>query len=87
MGRRSLLILAFTLAAASLSARWVVPHPPAFVPVSLALTLAWFALLVTSLRKYERWSHWALLGAPLALYWPIMVAWAVCALLFGNADS
>ncbi len=74
MGRRPLLILSLALATASLSTRWVVPRPPAFVPVSLVLTLAWFIVLLTSLRKHGRWGNWVLLGAPLALYWHVRVA-------------
>lgn len=86
MGRKSLLILSLALATASLSARWVVPRPPAFLPVSLLLTLAWFLLLVASLRIHGRWGYWVLLGTPLALYWPIIFAWAIYACSFGNAD-
>jgi hypothetical protein len=90
VGRRPLLILSLALAVASLSTRWVVPRPPtnpfAFVPVSLLLTLAWSLLLVTSLRKHGRWGYWVLLGAPLAMYWPIIFAWAIYGCSFGNAD-
>ena len=85
--RRALLTLSLVFAAVSFAARWVVPGPPAYVPGSLVLTLFWFLLLVMSLRKHGRWGLWVLLGAPLALYWPIVLAWLIYGCSYGNASD
>ena len=83
---RQPLILSLVCAIASLSARWLIPNPPLFAPVSLLLAVAWLILLISALRRYGRIGYWALLGAPLALFWPIMLAWGIYGCFFGNAN-
>jgi hypothetical protein len=48
-------------------------HPPeALTQVSLYLGFAWTLLLALGVSAYGRPGGWILLGAPLALYWPVM---------------
>ena len=38
---------------------------------SIPYTLAWTLILLYALFRYKRLGLWLLLGAPMALYWPI----------------
>jgi hypothetical protein len=83
MDRRILLSLSFAIAALSASARWITSN---FVLPSAVLAVLWFVVFVISLRRHGKYSCWILLGAPLALYWPIMFALTVLGCIIGNAD-
>jgi hypothetical protein len=54
--------------------------------VSLALTIAWFLLLILTLFRLKRRGLWALLALPLAIYWPCVFSLMVsaCAQNVGN---
>jgi hypothetical protein len=41
--------------------------------LSLLLHLAWFGLLVAALIRTGRRGLWLLLGAPLVLFWPVVL--------------
>ncbi|MBV8651464.1 MAG: hypothetical protein JO255_08355 [Alphaproteobacteria bacterium] len=48
-------------------------HPPeAMMQISLYLGFAWTLLLALGVSFYGSAGGWILLGAPLALYWPVM---------------
>ena len=83
MDRRILLSLSFALATLSASTRWIVS---AFMLLSAVLAVLWFVVFVISLREHGKYSYWILLGAPLALCWPIMLALTVLGCILGNAD-
>jgi hypothetical protein len=51
---------------------------------SVALLLLWLGLLITGLIQHRRRGLWLLLGAPLALFWPVVIAiWASGPVHFG----
>jgi hypothetical protein len=72
------------LAILAASTRWSVEAITgatfSFVSVSAALAMAWGAISIVSVRKYGREGLWVLLGAPLALFWPVVfcLMWYAC---------
>jgi len=53
--------------------------------LSLLLSLVWTIQLISAVRRYGRRRLWALVGLPLALYWPFWIAAMVvgCSLGYG----
>ena len=41
--------------------------------ISFQLALVWLALLIFGIGRYKRKGVWMLLGAPLALFWPVLM--------------
>ena len=51
---------------------------------SVALVLLWFGLVITGFFQHRWRGLWLLIGAPLALFWPVVIAiWASGPVYFG----
>src|SRR6476646_2813204 len=48
--------------------RWDVP-----IRISVCLVLVWFVTLVACIFRFRKKGLWFLVGAPLALYWPLVL--------------
>jgi len=87
--RTLFLVLSLVLACLSFSSRWIVhspaTNPAGFVLESTPLAALWFTILVVSIRRYRRRGYWVLIGAPLVLYWPLMLVLTVFGCVIGNA--
>src|SRR5579883_1811219 len=76
--------LSLVLAAASFASRWLLQTPrlpwELFFYVSITLLVPWLIILRSSIRAYGRRGYWLLIGAPLALFWPValLLVWLVC---------
>ena len=60
---------------------WFVPAkmPPdydAIFSISIPIAVLWVCLVVGAVAYFGRRAAWTLLGAPLALYWPLWLAFS-----------
>ena len=44
------------------------------VLIGFSLSIAWCLIVVYAFQQYKRRALWFLLGAPIALYWPLIIA-------------
>ena len=84
MSRKGLLLWSLGIAVLAASTRWSVQALTGatftFVLVSAVLAVFWHVLLIVSVHRYGKDGLWVVLGAPLALFWPIWfgLLWYAC---------